>query len=262
MHKLADAQREFARALFGAGERETITQTLVEPAGVDPAARLEVYRNNVFSNYRGALQAVYPAVERLVGTGFFRHACNAYIERYPSSSGDLHDFGAAFAEFLESYEHTQTLVYLPDVARLEWLYHLVFHAASHAPLDLTRFASLAPDDYAALRFTLHPAAALLRSAYPILRIWQVNQPDFTGDTSVDLGEGGDALLFTREDFVVKIERIAAAHYALLDALHGGAPLSQAVDAAVAADGQFDLQAALAHYVSAGIIVDFAAPGAA
>jgi hypothetical protein len=40
---------------------------------------------------------------------------------------------------------------------------------------------------------------MLHSPYPILKIWQVNQPGWTGDDSVDLGEGGDSLRVHRRD---------------------------------------------------------------
>lgn len=268
MPTLADTQLEFTRALFcpcadtaGVGTAGVSSpppfDAMINTAGVSAAARLDVYRNNVFSNYRGALQAVYPVIERLVGTAFFRQACDRYIVAYPSGSGDLHDFGDQFAAFLTGYRPAAELVYLPDVARLEWQYHRVFHAAAHAPLALTRLASIAPDAYASLRFSLHPATALLRSAYPVLRIWHVNQPDYTGDERVDLGEGGDALLMTRADFVVTVARVPAAEYEFLAAFHNGAQLAQALDAALESDAEFDLQAILAKHVSAGVIVDFA-----
>ena len=45
--------------------------------------RLDIYRNNVFRNYRGALEAVYPTILSLVGADYFRHAVHRGIERYP-----------------------------------------------------------------------------------------------------------------------------------------------------------------------------------
>lgn len=274
MQKLADTQREFTRALFAAQVGSAAVKApaqasfthcldaMIEAAGVCAAARLEVYSNNVFGNYRDALQAVYPVIERLVGAAFFRHACDKYIVAHPSVSGDLHDFGDRFAAFLASYPPAAELTYLSDVARLEWQYHHIFHAAAHAPLALTRLASIAPDDYASLRFSLHPAAALLRSAYPVLRIWQINQPEYTGDERLDLGEGGDALLMMRADFVVTIARVPAAEYEFLTTLRSGSALAEAVDRALETDPEFDLQAVLGKYVGAGVIVDFTLPLAA
>src|SRR6185436_9928463 len=76
-----------------------------------------------------ALAAVYPVVQRLLGQGFFEYACDAFIRRHPPRSGNLHDFGAEFAEFLAGFEAASTLTYLPDTARLEWSWHVAFHAA-------------------------------------------------------------------------------------------------------------------------------------
>ncbi len=260
---LAAAQRDFLSALLAPREAAEAAPpricAAIDAAGVDAATRVEVYRNNVFSNYRSALQALYPVVERLVGEQFFRHACDRYIVGYASTSGDLHDFGARFDEFLATHEPAAALPYLPDVARLEWLYHRSFHAPSHAPLALARLAAVDPDAYTSLRFVLHPAVALLRSAFPVLRIWQVNQSEYSGDQRVDLGEGGDFLLVTRgEDFVVSIARLPQAEYEFLAALQRGEALTQALETALVIDAQFDLQGALTEHVAKGTIVDFSA----
>ena len=107
----------------------------IRAAGLTGARRLQIYRNNVALNLTGALEAAYPVVRRLVGEEFFRYAAARYIARHPSRSGDLHEFGESFPAFLETFGPVAGLVYLPDVARLEWAIHQVFHAASHPPLD-------------------------------------------------------------------------------------------------------------------------------
>lgn len=53
-----------------------------------------------------------------------RRGAREYALRYPSRSGDLHDFGETFGEFLRLWEPTAHLVYLHDVAKLEWAMHL------------------------------------------------------------------------------------------------------------------------------------------
>ena len=67
----------------------------------------------------------------------------------------------------------------------------MFYEADHPALDLERLTQVPPERYADLRFALHPACRLLRSAYPVRRIWQVSQPDYQGDQAVALDEGGD-----------------------------------------------------------------------
>ena len=62
------------------------------------------------------------------------------------------------------------------------------------PLDLVALAQVPAEQQGELHFQLHPAARLLESVFPILRIWQVNQDDYAGDPSVDLTAGGLKLL--------------------------------------------------------------------
>jgi hypothetical protein len=225
-----------------------------------PAERhLQVYRNNIFESLTGALKAVYPAVERLVGTGFFAYAADGYIRRHPPASGNLHDFGEDFAAFLAGFEPARALAYLPDVARLEWAWHRAFHAADGNPLALAALATVAPEHYGELRFRLHPSAQLLASGYPILRIWQVNQSDHTGDATVDLAEGGVRLLVVRRGLDVVVESLRAGDDALLRAFAAGQNLEQAGAAALAAEPDYDLPAALQRHVACATLTDFSIP---
>ena len=182
---------------------------------------MQVYRNNVFESLVGALKAVYPAVERLVGAGFFAYAADGYIRRHPPASGNLHDFGGDFAGFLTGFEPARELAYLPDVARLEWAWHRAFHAADQAPLALARLAAVPPEQYGKLRFRLHPSVQLIASDYPILRIWQVNQPEYAGNVVVNLADGGVRLLVARRELEVVIESLSAGDDALLRAFVAG-----------------------------------------
>ena len=227
-----------------------------EAGNLSEQKRLAIYRNNVFSNYRGALEAVYPAILSLVGAGYFRQAAHRYTQRYASISGDIHHYGRDFCELLASLPGAAELVYLPDVARLEWSIHAAFHAADHERLDLSRLQSVAAEDYPRLRFALNPAARLLRSDYPIRRIWQVNLPDYQGDQRVDLVEGGENLLVMRRNFVMEVEAIAMADAAALTAFQRNEMLGQALDVALAIDADFDVGSFLQRYVLNETIAEF------
>lgn len=254
MPSLPELQDAFAAAVFRPQDDRIMPHIA---AGQFPAQRLlSVYRNNMFASLEAALAAVYPVIAKLVGDGFFHYCATQYILAHPSRSGNLHDFGAAFAEFLAEFPAASALHYLPDVARLEWAWHRAFHAAERTPLAVARLVEVAEDDYPALRFALHPSARLLESAYPILRIVQVNQEDYRGDAGVDLNEGGDALLVIRRGTDIGIERLGRGEYALLSALADGACLADATAKACAAETDFDLSACLRHHVAAGSLVDF------
>lgn len=222
--------------------------------------RLQVYRNNSRISLTSALEAVYPVVRRLVGEGFFRYAAAEYIHRHPSRAGDLHLFGDAFAAFLTSFEPVAELTYLPDVARLEWNYHQVFHAARHAPLDRQALMAIPPERQGELRFRLHPAARLLVSPFPILRIWQNNPQDGVDEELIDLAEGGvNLLIFRDEELDIRFQPLGDGDFALLHACAEGCAFAAACEQAMTAQADFDLPTRFSHWVAQGVVTAFDLP---
>jgi Putative DNA-binding domain len=228
-----------------------------EAGNLSERKRLYIYRNNVFSNYRNALAAVYPAILSLVGADYFRQAAQRYVQRYPSFSGDIHHYGEVFSELLASLPGGADLAYLPDVARLEWFIHAAFHAADCERFDLNRLQSIAPEDYPRLRFTLNPAAQVLKSDFPIRKIWQVNLPGYQGDQRVDLSEGGESLLVMRRNFVMEVETISPAEAAALGSFQRTEKFEQALDMALSLHPEFDVGMFLQRFIANETIVDFA-----
>ena len=254
MPSLSELQRGFAESVLHAASPDFIRHVI---SGRFRAEQyFQVYRNNVFENLTAALKAVYPVIERLVGAGFFRYVAATYIPEHPPRSGNLHDFGEEFAGFLADFPPARELAYLPDVARLEWAWHQSFHAADSAPLALIALAAIPPEQYANLKFTLHPSARLVFSPYPVLRIWQVNQEGYQGNQEVNLAEGGARLLVVRRR-QVEIEPLGDGDYALLSAFAAGAPLARAAEIALQAQAGYDLVGALQRNVAAGTLAGFA-----
>ncbi len=249
MPTLRELQRAFGRALIDPGAVDVATFVMAE--GIPAARRVQVYRNNVYANLGGALEAVYPVVRRLTGEEFFRSAVKAYVRAVPSRSGDLHAYGASFPERLAQLPELSELGYLADVARLEWAYHQVFHAADALPLSLASLAGVPADRWHTVRFALHPASALLHSPYPLLRIWQVNQEDWAGEQTVSLDEGGDDILVRRQGGNVELMRLSPAEYRLLAAFGHGGSLEQAVTEALQGDPEFDVGASLHKHLQLG-----------
>lgn len=251
---LHEIQQLFADGIFG--DDASRIRRHIHAGRFGAERHLQIYRNNVYAGLTDALEAVYPVVARLVGSDCFRGCGYNYVSYAPPEGGNLHDFGAKFADFLASFAPVRALAYLPDVARLEWARHRAFHAAGAGTFALEALATVAADDYAVLRFNLHPSAQLLASNYPLLRIWQINQPDASADDTVDLGEGGVRLLVARRDLVVEIETIGAGEFALLSAFANRETFAAAAAAATAAQPDFDLPATLRRRVQDHTIVGF------
>lgn len=258
MPSLRELQRGFAAATVF-GDSAALAGLGIVAGGLDAASRMAIYRNNVFGNYRKALAATYPVVRRLVGAQFFDAAIEAFVRAYPSTRGDVNRYGGDLPPFLATY--APALGHLPDVARLEWAIDQAGIAADAGGLDLAALAGVAAEMWSELRFVLHPSARLVSSPYPVLHIWQVNQPESAAEERVDLGEGGDRLLVLRTAHGVTIERLDAGEYALLAAFGAGAMLATATQRAESAEATFDLTGSLRRHVEAHTIVAFRAPTA-
>lgn len=254
--RLHDLQNAFAAMVFG-GDIAALTHH-IRPGGASPQERFAVYRNNVRHNLREGLRAVYPVVEKLVGERFFDYAAERYLEGCPSTSGDIHQFGGSFPDFLSAFPPAAQLAYLPDTARLEWVMHEVFHAPGHAPLSLALLGRLPAAAYADLRFVLHPACRLLSSHFPVHRIWEINQPSAEWEGELDVGGGGVSVLVRRDGFAVEAEPVPAAEFVMLQCLADGATVGAAYDYALQADEAFDLVCFLRRHIAEATIVDFRA----
>jgi hypothetical protein len=253
MPSLHELQRSFADAVF-----EDSAGIPLRPAGPDdmPAgARMEVYRNNVFSNLTDGLASIYGTVHALVGEEFFEHTADCYIRETPSRSGNLNDFGALFPDFLAGFQPAQGLAYLPDVARMEWLIHEALLAIDADAMDPATLAELSPADYGAIRFELHPSVRLMESDYPLLRIWELCRAGNDADehADVDLGAGGVRLLVARPALQVDVSALGAGEYAFLHAILEGLPFEAVCTRALNADPDLDIGSALQQQVMAGLI---------
>lgn len=253
MSKLAELQSSISAAL---SDRARDAPALGLIAGDTETARrrLAIYRGNVAGNATGALAAMYPVVRILVGTEFFDALALAYCAMHPSRSGDLNQIGAHLANFVQAFEPARPLPYLADVAKLEWHVHTAHYAADHAPLDLSTLGALVAGGATQLGLRLHPAVAVVGSAYPLFRIWEVHHDGYEGEPAVDLGTGGEQVVVFRPQFRAAVAKITAAEAEFLAAVSRGGLLPDALEAALAVDARFDLTQNLNSWVTANIVV--------
>ena len=101
---------------------------------------------------------------------------------------------------------------------------------------------------------IDPAAAWLRSEWPVDRIWAANQPDADPNLTVDLTGGSVRLEIRRREDAVAMRRLDAASFAFRTALDRGATLESATTIALAEDSAFDLPGALRALLHEGLIV--------
>ena len=88
MPSLRELQRHFAAALFDDAP-ETIVPSIRDD-GLDPGARVDIYRNNLREGFIKALALEFPVVQRLVGEEYFRQLAVLFHSDHPSRAGNLH----------------------------------------------------------------------------------------------------------------------------------------------------------------------------
>jgi len=249
--RLPELQLRFVAALFG-GSRDSLAPWIVDD-GIDSEARIGIYRNNVRAGFAKTLVLEFPVIERLVGSAYWRQLAREFQAAHPSRSGNLHHIGAPFAAFLRQRFGATPYAYLADVAELEWAYQEALVAADAPPLDVGALRSIAPKQYPQLVFTLHPACRLVRTEYPVIRIWRANQPDVPVPETIDLRSAADLILVRRAAASIEFIALPPGQFAFLQAMSRSAPLGEAIDAALAVDDAFDAGQALRGCVALGAL---------
>src|ERR1017187_3188269 len=254
MSKVRDLQCGVGRAVLGEDESSIVSAIMGD--GLDPAARLNIYRNHFNTSLGEALRATYPVVCRLVDERFFAYAASEYIKASPPRQVCLFEYGEGFPDFLAEFPACASLVYLADVARLEWLINAALHAPARAPIEVGDLGHLNAADYPRLVFALQPALRLIESAWPIDRIWRLNQPDSGEEGMVDLSAGGCRLEIRQSGEDVVFRPLESGEFALRAALAKGRTLEAAVEAALAQDPMFDTTPALRRLLGEGLVIGF------
>lgn len=262
MLPLAELQSCFAAALRADAQAPQDAALLreIRADGIDPAARLGIYRGNVRANFLKVLGLEFPAIRRLAGEDWFLQCGLEFLREHPSRSGDLHGLGAPFPAFLRRRLQGTPHACFADVAALEWAWQECLVAPDAArQLDVAALAGVDAARVARLRFTLHPALRLAASGWPVFTIWNANRADADpalADAPIDLDAGGEQVIVRRSGDGAEARRCDAATHAWLGALAAGAAFGAAWEAATASDPDFEVARALATAVSLDLFTGF------
>jgi len=254
MPDLLECQRDLASALCDVRESTRAARWLAGDTLLNER-RLTIYRANVAAAATKALGAAYPVIRQVVGNTLFDELAREYQSRTPSSSGDLHEFGSTFAEFVAEGNVARSLPYLGDLARLEWAAHRAYGAADADLFDARALAALPAHQQSKIRFAWAAGTALIASPFPIVRIWRIHQVDFDGEFGVDWS-AGEVALVAREGLRVAVHAVGAGDAAFVARSIGGSTLDAAAERALADDPGFDLARLLQHLMTANVVCGF------
>ena len=252
MSMLLELQMRLRRAVLGGDTAEIVAA--IQGDGLDPAARVGIYRHHAFATLGDALQGTFPVVCRLVDKRFFAYAAHEYLREHPPHSRCLVEYGADFADFLARFTQCEGLPYLADVARFEWALNIAATVREATPLQGEALAAVPAEQAAYVALRLQPSLSYFASPWPIDTIWQANKEDEV--PPVDLASGGAGLEIRRSGEAVVWRRLDPGAFAFRTALADGLVLAAAMSAATLRDPAFDLTVALRHVFAEGLAVAF------
>src|SRR5712692_9940696 len=254
MLALHDLQRVFKDGLLADDEEAVLAYIAGE--GLDPRARLAIYRHHVLTTLTATLESAFPVVCKLVDKRFFAYAADVFVREHPPAGPCLVEYGAVFPEFLEDFPPCQGHPYLPDIARLEWAVHEATQVAEVRPLDRGRLDAIPLDDLPALRFSMDPTLSYVCSPWPVDKIWCANQEGAEPAELLDLSASGTCLEVRGVGDGVSVRVLDPAAYALRHALAVGVTLEEAAAEALAVDPSFGLTGAIQDLLQDHIFIDF------
>src|SRR5277367_6244499 len=98
MLTLRELQSDVCQSVIGDASDELLR--LIVGDGLDPSARLSIYRNNVVARLTETLRAAYPVVCSLVDRRFFDYAAAEFFRHSLPANGCLGEYGRELPSFL------------------------------------------------------------------------------------------------------------------------------------------------------------------
>jgi hypothetical protein len=246
MLALRDLQAAFAARLRG--EDGSALVDVVASDTISAAARLRIHRHHVRRSLVAALASTFPTVQAIVGEAFFRTMAEGFVLGELPAQPVLAEYGAGFPAFVSGYRPAAELPYLADMAALDWAMNIAFHAPLEDRLTGTSLADLPAERLFELKPVLAAGSTLLRSPYPIDRIWHASQPGTTV-ASVSLNEGPASVLVLRRPDDAAFACLEPPDAAFVAALAAGASLGQAAEAALSIEPRSDTSDTFARLLS-------------
>ncbi len=170
MSRLPDIQEAFQRFLL-AGDA-AIGSLVVGTERVPIETRLGIYGEGYRLRLIEALQATYPVLATVLDEADFQTLAARYVSAHESTFFSIRYYGDRMADFLAGNPDYSKAPLLAELARWEWAMAAAFDAADTAPIDISAFAQVAPEDWAELRFEWSSAVQVVDLEWNVPQLWK------------------------------------------------------------------------------------------
>lgn len=175
---LHELQYSLISALFQRDQVAEAAKLVKAQGSLSSEQRVGIYRNSAHGILLDYLESLYPVSLELVGTEFFGRAAHSFIDQAPPTSPFLADYGAGLVTHLAEHPALQDMLWIVELAKLEWARHAAWHTVNQVASDFAQLESLSEAQQAELRFQLPASAHLISSPTPIHSIWLAHQEEY------------------------------------------------------------------------------------
>jgi hypothetical protein len=156
--KLSEFQSAFAGHLRS-------PSTAGRPSGI-PARPAKIYRELLFNNITGFIDACFPVAKSLFPESRWRALCRSFFRDWPSHTPYFSRIPEQFVRYVEArHESLQVPAYLPELLHYEWL-----------ELEVDTAADKSAGSADSRRLTLNPSVRYARYQWPVHRIGPTYRP--------------------------------------------------------------------------------------
>jgi len=249
MSALPDLQDNFIKEILFSDS--AVLPEIKTDGKITPEQRMQIYRNNTFVILTDNLKGTFPATVALGSEEFFCYLAHEFIKKHPPLSGDMNSYGSQLPAFMRLSGLTEKHPFLADLAELEWLRQESYMAADADAFQPESLDSFITEDFRKLGFVLHPSLRLLRSGFPVIKLWKLGKGQAAiEDINLDAGE--NALVFRRGDGV-EMWSVDRAVFDFVQALNAGQIFAEAALAGFEQDPAFSPETHFANLIVEGLI---------
>lgn len=177
MNRLSALQDGFQAYLLGDDAEHAFRTAIVDDSRVGAIRRLGIYHDAYRLRLIEALSKAYPKLGSLLGDDLFDRMARSFIAAHPSAFRNLRWYGGELAAHLAAELPGHPIA--SELAALEWRLALAFDAEDASTRSVADLASVPPEDWGALRFTLHPSVRTLDLTLNTVAVWKALDEDQT-----------------------------------------------------------------------------------
>lgn len=218
MTQLAKLQEQFQAFILSG--HASIYDSVISTESVSSETRLNIYRDAYRLRLIECLTSTFTALHLYLGTEAFEQLCTDFIKTHPSSYRSIRWYGDDLAEYVRDY-YEKPYAFLAELTDFEWKMTLAFDAKDEPVLAMQDMALVHPNDWANMRFTVHPSVLRVNYFWNAIPLWQT----LIADEDIPLMQADSAikpwLIWRTPDLIIQFYSMSQEEAWMLDALAKG-----------------------------------------